>query len=497
MKQLSTKPIKKNQKGQALVLITLSAAALMAFTGLGIDAANMYLRKAKLQAAIDAGTIAGITKLVARVSESADLSEQDISVEVAENIAKQVAAFNMKEMRLVEGSLDAIETQVNAEGSIDSNTRAITLDVSATISIKTLLLGVLTQLSSSVDATATGTGRRNPAIVSLVLDRSGSMRCNGGCPQKLEDMKTAAKSFVDSFVTNVDQMALISFNGVATVDFNMSVLTSSVKNNLKNAIDDINADGWTNISEGIELGRVAIETIVNANQSAAKDAVESIVLMTDGAPTTIRGNWQNVSTGGGPPLTPNTPGGDRIYYSLPYSNNFNDRMHDQNQANHACGRIRDCLEDFSYLDSKGNLQGFDAGGNVITDLFTDDDPMEVRKEMYDLSVIEAGYAKDFRNAQDPEDSGITMFVVGLGTPNGDAAADDPYEGVESNQTLKPILLRAIANVPDADLDTPFPYQASNYDPNQPEGLYLETPNSSELLELFLKIARRIQLRLVG
>ena len=61
---------RKFQRGQALVLLALSAVTLMMITGVGIDVANLYVKKLKLQAAVDAATIAGITSLVTSVSES-------------------------------------------------------------------------------------------------------------------------------------------------------------------------------------------------------------------------------------------------------------------------------------------------------------------------------------------------------------------------------------------------------------------------------------------
>lgn len=481
---------RKSQNGQALVILTLSAVILMALTGLGIDVANLFLKKARLQAAIDAATIAGITSLVTRVSETSDPGPT--TTLAAETAAKQIAAFNIQQMGLMEGSLAEIEQLIDATATVHPVTREMTLSVSATLSVNTLFVDII-GLADHTDVSASGEARRNPAIVSLVLDRSGSMDCLGSCPGKLQAMKDGAIAFINTFLINVDHLALISFNHIATVDQDMGLLTNLAKQAMVDAINAIAAGGGTNIAEGIQLGRLEIENFIEDNPESTRQAVEAIGLVSDGAPGAIKANLlqPDPTPPGGSPLQPNV-GSEYHYYPIPYNDNT-DRIYDSNSNGQPCGSIQNCLLDFSYLDSKGNLQGFNQSGGTITNL-NELGNSELRKEMYDLAVIEADYAKDFRNPSDPEDTGITIYTVGLG----DASTNnsDPYQSASETIKIKPILLRKLANDAQAAGDPIFQPVSVNFDPNQPEGVYLETPNSGELEVLFLEIARRIQLKLI-
>lgn len=55
--------LRANSKGQALVIIALSMVVLILFVGLGVDAANLMGRKAKLQSAVDVATLSAAQML--------------------------------------------------------------------------------------------------------------------------------------------------------------------------------------------------------------------------------------------------------------------------------------------------------------------------------------------------------------------------------------------------------------------------------------------------
>jgi hypothetical protein len=56
---LRLKKLVKGEEGQSLVLVTIALAVLMGFTGLVIDGGRLYIAKAELQKAVDAGALAG------------------------------------------------------------------------------------------------------------------------------------------------------------------------------------------------------------------------------------------------------------------------------------------------------------------------------------------------------------------------------------------------------------------------------------------------------
>jgi hypothetical protein len=93
-----------------------------------------------------------------------------------------------------------------------------------------------------------------PVDVVLVFDNSGSMDDDGYDDnisdwQPIGDAKIAAKAFIDILGSN-DKAGLVSFNTDAALEH----LLTFNKNNVKAAINMMNAGGWTNMSQGIDFG---------------------------------------------------------------------------------------------------------------------------------------------------------------------------------------------------------------------------------------------------
>ena len=73
--------------------------------------------------------------------------------------------------------------------------------------------------------------------------------------------------------------------------------------------------------------------------------------------------------------------------------------------------------------------------------------------------------------------------------------NDPYQNVRDDSAIKPIFLRKLANDALSAGDPTFPGYPTNPDESQPKGVYLQTPDTSDITSLFLEVARRIQMRL--
>lgn len=123
---------------------------------------------------------------------------------------------------------------------------------------------------------------RDKEIV-LVLDTSGSMKENiSGSTTRISALKTAAKNFIDKFKneTNV-KIGVATYSTNANYDGKSMGLTStsgtSNQNTLKNNIDRLQANGGTNIGDGI---RYALNMINNGT-----NAKKYVILMSDGEPT--------------------------------------------------------------------------------------------------------------------------------------------------------------------------------------------------------------------
>ena len=77
-----------------------------------------------------------------------------------------------------------------------------------------LALLIVALLASFTGCTGAARSARGKAIVSIVLDRSGSMTVNGGAAA----LQSAGPTFVADFDNAIDEVAMISFSSNATVD---------------------------------------------------------------------------------------------------------------------------------------------------------------------------------------------------------------------------------------------------------------------------------------
>ena len=83
----------------------------------------------------------------------------------------------------------------------------------------------------------------------LVLDDSGSVRDSGS----VEAMKSFAKAIVSGFDLGEDlgHFAVVTFERDATLRTGLS----AEPNTINNAIDQLTGEGWTSISDGLEMAQ--------------------------------------------------------------------------------------------------------------------------------------------------------------------------------------------------------------------------------------------------
>ncbi len=120
----------------------------------------------------------------------------------------------------------------------------------------------------------------DPEDIMLVLDRSGSMGSLGGQP--LADLKTAAGAFVDLIdyatdgqldgeISNGSRMGVVSFATNATVDVPLTTDATQVKQ----AIDDLVANNYTNHKEAIQMTQTELA-------ASEPNNTKQMIIFTDG-----------------------------------------------------------------------------------------------------------------------------------------------------------------------------------------------------------------------
>jgi Flp pilus assembly protein TadG len=448
----------KDQKGQAIIIGTFFVTALLALGGISVDTAHVFLKKSRLQRTVDAAAMAGIARYDSGVTNAGEVEAQ----------TEQMARYNLLQMNVKESEIQS----VTAELTVDANQVAeIALD--CRISIPTFFLRLIPGANlDNITVNTVSTSKRNPAVISLVLDVSGSMSCNGGCPSKFQALKDAAHAFVDSFEEGLDQMAVISFSTTATVRQPMAIVNRA---NLHTVINSLVASGWTNISEGVSAGRIQIESANNP------EAVEALLLFTDGAPNHFRAIFTNAKTGAGKPPKNYPPGGPFVWwdYILAIPENPMVVKRPVTLAGVCSGTsssISNCFNSLAYRDSREVVRPGSGLINMSSET-------TMLKETYHLAIVEADYGKA---------DGTTFYSIGLGTQATEGA--DVYQSITNYSNIKSYLLKRIANDPAGVSDPQFPSLPE--DPSHPAGIYFQTPDPNDLVELFQAVAKRIRLRLL-
>jgi len=249
---ISLRRKKNREHGQIIPLFALMLVVLILMIGLAIDLGYAYLTKAALSKAVDAATLAGMRNLGQGTAYART---------VAQN------AFNANYG--VSPSRDNGTPTVNVVFSTDANNNTL-LTVSATTTINTFFIRILPQWQTlTIGASAQSTRPR--LIMSLVLDRSGSMNGNGGAAA----LPPAVNDFLTYFDENIDQLALVTFSTTSTVNVSMRTGWKTV---MTGAVNSMVFGGGTFSVGGITDGKTQIDNGISSGQNVVK----VLVFFTDG-----------------------------------------------------------------------------------------------------------------------------------------------------------------------------------------------------------------------
>ncbi|MBV9086687.1 MAG: VWA domain-containing protein [Acidobacteriaceae bacterium] len=250
---------KKNREyGQIIPLFALMLVVLILMIGLAIDLGYAYLTKAALSKAVDAACLAGMRNLGQGSSR-------------ARTVAQSAFTANYG----VAPSRDTAAPTVNVAFSTDGSNNTL-LTVTAQTTINTFFIRILPQWQTlTISASAQST--RPQLIMSLILDRSGSMTTNGGSSA----LPPAVNNFLTYFDENVDQLALITFSSTSTVNISMRTMWKTA---MTNAVNSMPFGGGTFSVGGLSDGKTQIDRGVSSGQNVVKVAV----FFTDGYANTAQ-----------------------------------------------------------------------------------------------------------------------------------------------------------------------------------------------------------------
>jgi Flp pilus assembly protein TadG len=250
----------REQHGQTLVMFAVLLAFIVLFTGLAIDFGFAYLTRAKLAKAVDAACL----------NAARSYSKTDDSL--SQGIAKTAFKANY-------GTYGP--PTISVSSTTDPNNAATTLlNCTATATNNTFFARILPTWST-VSVTAGAQSKHATLVMTLVLDRSGSMTSNGGW--------RAATGAIPKFVAHFDDLndyvGLVSFANYATVDVPITTAPGNFKTAILTALGHLSANGSTFTLGGLRKG-IDQDGVPHVDGNVFK----AIVLLTDGKANVIDDN---------------------------------------------------------------------------------------------------------------------------------------------------------------------------------------------------------------
>lgn len=269
---------RNNEEGQTLPLLALFLVVIILFVGLAIDFGFAYVTKARLSKAVDAASLSAARKL----------PSQDQSV--AQNAFKMNYAST--------GGADTIP--VPTVTYLQDLNNHWQVNISATATINTFFIRILPQWTT-LNVSSTAQAIRSPLVMSLVLDRSGSMDNNGGA----DALQPAVEDFVSNFNDTYDRVAMVSFASDTKVNVSM---TQPFQSAISGAFSTRNGWGYggaTFSPGGFSLAKSQNDSITEPG------VVKVVVFFTDGYANTIQDTLncktpKSVNYGGNAPSEGNT-----------------------------------------------------------------------------------------------------------------------------------------------------------------------------------------------
>lgn len=269
----------RDRRGNILPMAAAGLIVLLALIGGGVDMSRAYLTKNKLQAACDAGTLAGRRAVSTNGFDSTAQAKANSYFNVNFDSANQGAS--------------------NTSFVTTSSDNGNTISGTATTTLNTLTMKIFNFRTFTLTATCSASMGAGNSDVVMVLDNTGSMAYNattGSAPRsgqtsKIQDLKTAMNNFYST-------LSSATSGTNARIRYGFVPFSSSV--NVGHLIYDLNP-----------------AYLADSNSYQSRTPVMQVVNQTSwGSPTTYSGNPQ---TGHTSDTSSTTSGSNTAYTSTSYS----------------------------------------------------------------------------------------------------------------------------------------------------------------------------------
>jgi Flp pilus assembly protein TadG len=240
----------KKESGQVLVLFGLWMPVLLLFSGMAIDFGFGFLTKLRLAKASDAAALAVMRNLGQGDTAAAAIGQSIFSL----NINSSSHLFVTAPAASITFSTSGGEPVVN---------------VASTATIRTVFIWLAGFPTLAVADTSQAT--RPPVLLSLVLDKSGSMNSNGGA----QALPPSVLDFLSYFINGTDELSEVSFSTLASTDVPIS---TNFQTPITNYVNGMSFSGATYAWAGLNNAGAQIASIASPPANAQK----VVVFFTDG-----------------------------------------------------------------------------------------------------------------------------------------------------------------------------------------------------------------------
>ena len=219
----------ETERGRAFVSLSIAIVAMIMLVGVAIDLVRAHVTKTKLSKAADA---------------AARVAVDNFDREQTEAAAAARTAFKANS-RPVPGLPAAREPGVTWFSGAPCAAGTTCVRIAADGAIPTSYIRLLG--FDTLKVSASGTAQRTPIVMSLVLDKSGSMNFNGGAAA----LPPAVINFTNHFAVGIDHLSEISFSSIASVDVSM---TTSFESPITDSVERMKFAGATFAQAGLQDG---------------------------------------------------------------------------------------------------------------------------------------------------------------------------------------------------------------------------------------------------
>ena len=256
----------KREDGQLIMAFSALLTVVALFTGLAIDTGILYVTKAKLSSAVDSACLTAVKNLS---------QGQTAATAVATNVFNANMAGG--------GITPAITYPTDQYGNQQ-------VKVVATANVNTLFIGLLPRYKT-IPVSAQATATRANLIMSIVLDRSGSMSSNNGGTA----LQSAVPTFVGDFNDSTDRVGMVSFASNAAVNvpigYNFKTSITSSVGAMKFSGGTFGTGAGTGSLQSSTMGpplSLAQTQVDSVSTNPGENIVKVVVYFTDGLMNTIQ-----------------------------------------------------------------------------------------------------------------------------------------------------------------------------------------------------------------